>query len=459
MKSLAAFFLLWTLAAAAFGGVVTGTATFRERMALPPGAVFEATLEDVSKADAAAKVLGQVRVEPAGNPPIRFEISYDESRIEAHHSYAVRGRILSQDTLLFTTDRLYPVLGRGQGHAVDLMLRRVPAKVGKPRKPQAGLQYVPTSFEGVLPCADCPGIRYRLDLFAERVYYQRTTYLERGLTQDSIGNWTLSGDGNLLSLTQSNQVVERFAVKDSETLRKLDGEGQPIDSKLNHDLKRLGSFKPIEPSLTMRGLYSHLADSGIFIECHSKLRLPVAQEADNAALEAAYLKTRREAGERLLVEVQGRIAPRPKVDVDGEQPNLVVERFIAISPPGESCAGPAAKAQLQDTYWELTHLGEDPIKLEEQQKAPNIVLQSEQQRLGGSDGCNRLMGGYELEDGKLSFGQMASTMMACAYGMETADAFRKALSLVKSWKIDGERLELFDAAGKPVARFESRYMK
>jgi uncharacterized lipoprotein YbaY len=31
---------------------VTGTATYRERIALPAGAVFEAILEDVSRADA-----------------------------------------------------------------------------------------------------------------------------------------------------------------------------------------------------------------------------------------------------------------------------------------------------------------------------------------------------------------------------------------------------------------------
>jgi len=36
-------------------GAVRGTATYRERMALPPGAVLEATLEDVSRADAAAE--------------------------------------------------------------------------------------------------------------------------------------------------------------------------------------------------------------------------------------------------------------------------------------------------------------------------------------------------------------------------------------------------------------------
>ena len=34
---------------------VKGTATYRERIALPPEAVFEATLEDVSKADAESR--------------------------------------------------------------------------------------------------------------------------------------------------------------------------------------------------------------------------------------------------------------------------------------------------------------------------------------------------------------------------------------------------------------------
>jgi hypothetical protein len=42
---------------------VKGTASYRERIALPPDAVFEATLEDVSKADARAEVIGRARIE------------------------------------------------------------------------------------------------------------------------------------------------------------------------------------------------------------------------------------------------------------------------------------------------------------------------------------------------------------------------------------------------------------
>ncbi len=49
---------------------------------------------------------------------------------------------------------------------------------------------------------------------------------------------------------------------------------------------------------------------------------------------------------------------------------------------------------------------------------------------------------------------MASTMMACASGMETEQNFLKALGEVKRWKIVGHELELMDGAGKVVAVFE-----
>jgi len=105
-------------------GQVTGTATYRERMALPSDAVFEATLEDVSKADAPADVIGQTRLERPGNPPFQFEITYDPSRINASRRYVVRARILVQGKLFFTTDQSYPVLTAGHGNEVALLLRR-----------------------------------------------------------------------------------------------------------------------------------------------------------------------------------------------------------------------------------------------------------------------------------------------------------------------------------------------
>ncbi len=114
---------------------ILGTAAYRERMALPPGAVLEATLEDVSRADAKAETIAQTRVTSPGNPPIAFTITYDPAKILTDHRYVVRARILVDDKLLFTTDTAAPVITRGSPNSVKLMLRRVGGGPPPPPKP------------------------------------------------------------------------------------------------------------------------------------------------------------------------------------------------------------------------------------------------------------------------------------------------------------------------------------
>jgi putative lipoprotein len=104
---------------------VSGTATKRDRMALPPDAVFEARVEDVSLADARAVVIGSVRIEGPGQVPISFAIDVDPKRIDAANSYAVRATITIDGRLRYTTDTRHPVLTRGAGTHVDIVLRPV----------------------------------------------------------------------------------------------------------------------------------------------------------------------------------------------------------------------------------------------------------------------------------------------------------------------------------------------
>jgi putative lipoprotein len=115
-------------AAPAGGATLEGTATYRERMALPPGAVFEAQLEDVSRADAPAEVIAKTSLPSPGNPPIRFSIGYDPARIQDRHSYVVRARILVDGKSFFTTTESHPVLTRGKPDSVSMMLRRAEAR-------------------------------------------------------------------------------------------------------------------------------------------------------------------------------------------------------------------------------------------------------------------------------------------------------------------------------------------
>jgi putative lipoprotein len=94
--------------------VIRGVASYRERLMLPPQAVFEARLEDVSRADAPARVLGKSQVTGA-NSPIRFEIPYLREMISARSRYSVSARITVDGELWFVNDSRISVFGDAAG--------------------------------------------------------------------------------------------------------------------------------------------------------------------------------------------------------------------------------------------------------------------------------------------------------------------------------------------------------
>jgi len=115
---------------------IEGSATFRERMAVPPTAVFEALLEDVSRAGAPAETIARTSVPSPGNPPIAFKIAYDPARIQPNRTYVVRARILVDGQLFFTTDEAHRVITGGNPTTVNLMMRSVDA--GQAARPTTG---------------------------------------------------------------------------------------------------------------------------------------------------------------------------------------------------------------------------------------------------------------------------------------------------------------------------------
>jgi putative lipoprotein len=242
--------------------VVTGTATYRERMALPLDAVFEASLEDVSIADKAAHVLRTIRLEKPGNPPFHFSIAYDPAQIVSNHTYSVRARIVEGRKLMFITVQRYAVLTNGHGNEISMMV----------------MQRVSSSGE-------------------------------------------MSG-------------------------------------------------------------------------------------------------------------------PAP----------AAAKTSLADEP-------------LRETYWKLMELNGKPVTVADQQQEAHLVFRTEGNRLTGSGGCNRLMGGYTVTGNAMHFGGIAGTRMACQHGMDTEQAFLQTLDKVKRWKITGKHLEMYDESGAMLARFEARAMK
>ncbi len=95
--------------------VLTGNISYRQRIALSPQAEVSIRLEDVSRADAAAILIAESRIRPAGQVPIAFSLPYDSARIEASHRYSLRVRIEENGKLLFINTESYPLPENGSG--------------------------------------------------------------------------------------------------------------------------------------------------------------------------------------------------------------------------------------------------------------------------------------------------------------------------------------------------------
>lgn len=208
------------------------------------------------------------------------------------------------------------------------------------------------TYQGTLPCADCPGIRYTITLNNDDSYLLKTHYLEKG---DSVftESGTFSWDENGGEITLADR-GEKFQVGENRLFH-LDMEGNRITGNL-------------------------------------------------------------------------------------------AEHYILTKQTNE----------ITDRYWKLIEVNGQAVVEGSTQKEPYIQLNSEDNRLQATGGCNGLGGTYELkESNRVSFSQMIGTLMACE-NMEVENGLKRALESADSYHIQGDTLQLFRARMAPLAKFVSK---
>ncbi|MBX3602682.1 MAG: META domain-containing protein [Rubrivivax sp.] len=117
-----------------------------------------------------------------------------------------------------------------------------------------------------------------------------------------------------------------------------------------------------------------------------------------------------------------------------------------------ACAAgsPGANAPpLRGTTWVLV-----AVSGEKMPRPPSLRLDPEQPRVNGFAGCNRLMGTFELDGARLSFGSAATTRMACLDGEDVEQRFLQAYGAVRGWRIEGGELLLTGADGATLLRMK-----
>jgi heat shock protein HslJ/uncharacterized lipoprotein NlpE involved in copper resistance len=318
---------------------------------------------------------------------------------------------------------------------------------------------LPASFTGALPCHACAGARAHLDLWPDGVFHLRRTFTGQAGHDDDLGRWRRDPGRPVILLYGGREMPLQFEIVGPRTLRALDPHGSPAGAGSAYDLRTDGRLQPTDLSRGLHGLFRYLADAAQFEECLTGRSYPVAMEGDYLGLERAYLALPKAApGAPVLASFAGEIVPRPPMEGPGPVPTVVVRRFVGLW-PSQTCERAMSHASLSPQYWRIASLRGAPVGPIAGSREPHLILRGQDGGYSATAGCDRFDGTYRVEGRQIAF-VTAATPAACPESLrERQRTLLEVLAAARAWSIQGQVLELFDAAGAPLAVLEAVYLR
>lgn len=273
---------------------------------------------------------------------------------------------------------------------------------------------------------------------------------------------TEQGDARLHYLDDGGRIIdETLPATLDDTALTLAGES-PLAGEYRRDPTQIGTVEgrvtlPEDAAIPANGvLVLTLRDASVADAA------PLAQRLGRLALEGnlsmpfrLYFDQRRveptrhyALDARVLAEGTTLFAtPVPRQALNGGESPLT----LPLRPTG-------ASAGLTDTYWKLVRVGGQPTPApQEQNRQAHIVFHGGQNEVRGNSGCNELNGRYQTDGERLTLENLISTEMACADD-DVADDFIDALNRTRRFQVEGQRLDLYDDQGAPLAVLRAEYL-
>ncbi|QIL83133.1 META domain-containing protein [Diaphorobacter sp. HDW4A] len=122
---------------------ITGRAFSRTRIYIPPEAVFEAALMDVTNENQPPVALARQRIEPAGPAPFDLNIPFETRQLQRNGKYVVQAQVSLYNQLLYYTPGSHPVLPDPAFHRTDVILEPYPQTYATAR---AGIAFTQTHW-------------------------------------------------------------------------------------------------------------------------------------------------------------------------------------------------------------------------------------------------------------------------------------------------------------------------
>jgi putative lipoprotein len=116
---------------------VSGTLTYRERIALPANAIVTVQIAEL-RAGAMPLVIAEQRFTTNGaQPPFRYTIAYDPTRINSSAQYTIQSNISVDGQVRFSTNQVYRVI-TGGAPVSDVNIMLVASGTGPNLPPTSG---------------------------------------------------------------------------------------------------------------------------------------------------------------------------------------------------------------------------------------------------------------------------------------------------------------------------------
>lgn len=315
------------------------------------------------------------------------------------------------------------------------------------------------SWTGVLPCADCPGIDYSLNLHAGGHYEETMVYQERSVDPvKTIGAWKLDKEC-LVVLQAANSKAKQYFKFTGENLVQLDGDKHelpaPIAERYILSRKPEGADRATQDRLT-RGIVFVATGNEPFwsVELNGKEEL-FFKALDGPELKAKAIKDDDAAGQLTArysatgndISLRLEIIRRSCTDdMSGAVSDWTTNVYVTQAGKEtiyKGCGTYMGDYRLND-IWTLRTI--DDLTLNAQDfpdGLPTLELEMGKKRLSGFAGCNRYFGTFQLEDHHLIFSEIGSTRMACPPTMNIENKLLEALSGQKlSYTLTGKVLRL-----------------
>ncbi len=205
------------------------------------------------------------------------------------------------------------------------------------------------------------------------------------------------------------------------------------------------------------GEMTYMADAARFTECLTGRDYPIVPGEEALRLERAYLANVASPGAPLYVTFEGTITQRPAMEGNRIEDAVTVDRFVGAW-PNQSCERARADVSLLNTYWRFVQMQGKAVEVAPERREPHLLLRQTGERPGfaATVGCNQFVGSFTSTDGGLSFGQIATTLMACPPPLDEMEKnLGEILEAARQWQILGSTLMLKDQDGNILALLEA----